>query len=142
MSKRKHLHNLTILTLTGNGNLVVSFVNQNKSRILLRGSCLLQHLTLWSLSCTWKDELFFILNRIKGNDLDLAYILWVLCCHCRRSQGWGLRLFVIMCGVYVPSYLLVVCPVPHVNFFLVYKWSPEFGSRRSELVSSLMNAYS
>lgn len=89
-----------------------------------------------------KRRIVFILNRIKGNHLELAYILRVLCCHCRRSQGWGLRLFVIMCGAYVPSYLLAVCPVPHVNFFLVNKWSPEFGSRRSELVSSLMNAYS
>lgn len=89
-----------------------------------------------------KRRIVFILNRIKGNHLELAYILRVLCCHCRRSQGWGLRLFVIMCGAYVPSYLLAVCPVPHVNFFLVNKWSPEFLSRRSDLVSSLMNAYS
>lgn len=31
-----------------------------------------------SLSWTWKDELFFILNRIKGNHLDITYILSVL----------------------------------------------------------------
>lgn len=34
-----------------------------------------------------KRRIVFILNRIKGNHLELAYILRVLCCHCRRSQG-------------------------------------------------------
>lgn len=68
-----------------------------------------------SLSWTWKDELFFILNRIKGNHLDITYILSVLCCHCRRSQGWGLRLFVIfvwcVCVCVCACTVLITCCV-------------------------------
>lgn len=66
MPKRKHVHNLTILALTGNGNLVVSFLNQNKSRMLLRGSCLLQHLTLWACPGHEKTNCFLFLIVSKG----------------------------------------------------------------------------
>lgn len=104
MPKRKHVHNLTILALTGNGNLVVSFLNQNKSRMLLRGSCLLQHLTLWACPGHEKTNCFFILNRIKANHLDITYILSVLQLYVvivGEVKVEGLDCLSFLCGVCV-----------------------------------------
>lgn len=113
--KRKHVHNLTILALTGNGNLVVSFLNQNKSRMLLRGSCLLQHLTLWACPGHEKTNCFFILNRIKANHLDITYILSVLQLYVvivGEVKVEGLDCLSFLCGVCV-----CVC-VHRLNYLL------------------------
>lgn len=57
-----------------------------------------------SLSWTWKDELFFILNRIKANHLDITYILSVLQLYVvivGEVKVEGLDCLSFLCGVCV-----------------------------------------